>query len=331
MAITGLCQTRGAFPSRLSLSSRRQIFRNLDTELALPRTPMAAPAAIRPKHWARAEVPEAQDLLEGPEGPDIDGEELDGDEKKDQGDEASQDPQDHPLEEERDADEQVGGPDQPEDLDLVLPGEDVELDDVGDDEKGGQDEDAAEEEPDGPASRLKDCIRSTQSWLNWTSCDALEPSGTRGRRRRYPRRPGVVFLSRASRDGGKGLVLRLSRMSLELGEVLPEPLQGLSGRDGRSGHRRREARPGRGARAPGGRRGQRPCRGKKVTTMLAESWRATCWRLFERERKTPTMRNERQMIVVEKTFLPLYCQRLSAADADEVLQLAGRSGCVLSV
>jgi len=36
--------------------------------------------------------------------------------------------------------------------------------------------------------------------------------------------------------------------------------------------------------------------------------------LFASERKTPTMRNERQMIVVEKTFLPLYFQRLPAAE-----------------
>jgi len=51
-----------------------------------------------------------------------------------------------------------------------------------------------------------------------------------------------------------------------------------------------------------------------VTTISAETWRAACWRLFASERKTPTMRNERQMIVVEKTFLPLYCQRLPAAE-----------------
>jgi hypothetical protein len=47
--------------------------------------------------------------------------------------------------------------------------------------------------------------------------------------------------------------------------------------------------------------------------MSAETWRATCWRLFASERKTPTMRNERQMIVAEKAFLPLWLQRLSAA------------------
>jgi hypothetical protein len=35
--------------------------------------------------------------------------------------------------------------------------------------------------------------------------------------------------------------------------------------------------------------------------------------LFASERKTPTMRNERQMIVAENAFLPLWLQRLSAA------------------
>jgi hypothetical protein len=47
--------------------------------------------------------------------------------------------------------------------------------------------------------------------------------------------------------------------------------------------------------------------------MSAETRREAYSRLFASERKTPTMRNERQMIVVEKAFLPLYCQRLPAA------------------
>jgi hypothetical protein len=33
---------------------------------------------------------------------------------------------------------------------------------------------------------------------------------------------------------------------------------------------------------------------------------------LEREKKTPRMRKDRQMIVVEKRFLTLYCQRLLA-------------------
>jgi hypothetical protein len=37
------------------------------------------------------------------------------------------------------------------------------------------------------------------------------------------------------------------------------------------------------------------------------------WRLLEREKKTPTMRKERQIIVLEKIFRALYCQRLFRA------------------
>jgi hypothetical protein len=51
---------------------------------------------------------------------------------------------------------------------------------------------------------------------------------------------------------------------------------------------------------------------KKVTTMLVESSRAMCWRLFDNERKTPTIRKDRQMIVTEKMFLARYCHKLLA-------------------
>jgi hypothetical protein len=40
---------------------------------------------------------------------------------------------------------------------------------------------------------------------------------------------------------------------------------------------------------------------------------ARYWRLLEREKKTPTMRKERQMMVTEKAFLARYCQRLFRA------------------
>jgi hypothetical protein len=44
--------------------------------------------------------------------------------------------------------------------------------------------------------------------------------------------------------------------------------------------------------------------------MLSDISSAMCRRLLEREMKTPRMRKERQMMVTERTFLPLYCQRL---------------------
>ena len=37
-----------------------------------------------------------------------------------------------------------------------------------------------------------------------------------------------------------------------------------------------------------------------------------CWRLFDSERKTPTIRKERHMIITEKMFLARYCHRLLA-------------------
>jgi len=37
-----------------------------------------------------------------------------------------------------------------------------------------------------------------------------------------------------------------------------------------------------------------------------------CWRLLEREKNTPRMRNDRQIMVTEKKFLARYCQRLLA-------------------
>jgi len=47
--------------------------------------------------------------------------------------------------------------------------------------------------------------------------------------------------------------------------------------------------------------------------MLVESSRAICWRLFESERKTPTIRNDRQIIITEKMFLARYCHKPVAA------------------
>jgi hypothetical protein len=37
-----------------------------------------------------------------------------------------------------------------------------------------------------------------------------------------------------------------------------------------------------------------------------------CWRLFDSERKTPTIRKDKQMIVTEKMFLARYCHKLLA-------------------
>ncbi|MBM3285385.1 MAG: hypothetical protein FJY81_05890 [Candidatus Aminicenantes bacterium] len=45
-------------------------------------------------------------------------------------------------------------------------------------------------------------------------------------------------------------------------------------------------------------------------TMFSESCLARNWRLLESAKKTPTMRKDREMIVTEKKFLALYCQRL---------------------
>jgi hypothetical protein len=47
--------------------------------------------------------------------------------------------------------------------------------------------------------------------------------------------------------------------------------------------------------------------------MFSESWRAMCWRLFDREKNTPTIRKERQMMAMEKEFRARYCQRLFRA------------------
>jgi len=47
--------------------------------------------------------------------------------------------------------------------------------------------------------------------------------------------------------------------------------------------------------------------------MFSESWRAMCWRLLDREKNTPTIRKERQIMVMEKKFLARYCQRLLRA------------------
>ena len=66
--------------------------------------------ATRPKDWVRVRYRKLRISWRAPEGPDVEGEELDDDEEEAQGDEAAQDPQDHPLEQERDADEEVGRP-----------------------------------------------------------------------------------------------------------------------------------------------------------------------------------------------------------------------------
>jgi hypothetical protein len=47
--------------------------------------------------------------------------------------------------------------------------------------------------------------------------------------------------------------------------------------------------------------------------MFSESWRAMCCRLLDREKNTPTIRKERQMMVMEKKFRARYCQRLFRA------------------
>jgi hypothetical protein len=43
--------------------------------------------------------------------------------------------------------------------------------------------------------------------------------------------------------------------------------------------------------------------------MFLESCCAVKWRLLERERNTPNIRKERQIIVMEKKLRILYCQR----------------------
>lgn len=48
-------------------------------------------------------------------------------------------------------------------------------------------------------------------------------------------------------------------------------------------------------------------------TRFWETDRAECCRLFERERKIPTVKKDRQMIMTENIFLTLYCHRLLAA------------------
>jgi hypothetical protein len=47
--------------------------------------------------------------------------------------------------------------------------------------------------------------------------------------------------------------------------------------------------------------------------MFWPSRAATCWRLLERDQKIPRMRNDRQMIVIEKRFRVLNCHRLLRA------------------
>jgi hypothetical protein len=44
--------------------------------------------------------------------------------------------------------------------------------------------------------------------------------------------------------------------------------------------------------------------------MLSDISSAICWRLLDREKKTPRIRKERQMMVTERRFRVLYCQRL---------------------
>jgi hypothetical protein len=44
--------------------------------------------------------------------------------------------------------------------------------------------------------------------------------------------------------------------------------------------------------------------------MSLESCCAVYWRLFDRETKIPTIRKEKHMIVTEKIFRALNCQRL---------------------
>ena len=94
----------------------------------------------------------------------------------------------------------------------------------------------------------------------------------------------------------EGIVLEVAEDVLELGEVLPEALQGLLGADGLDVGDGAE-RPGSVARAPAGRRSPDVPGQEEETIMLGESSPARCWRLFERERKTPRMRNDRQMMV----------------------------------
>jgi hypothetical protein len=53
--------------------------------------------------------------------------------------------------------------------------------------------------------------------------------------------------------------------------------------------------------------------------MLSDISAAMCWRLLDREKKTPRMRKERQMIVTERRFRPRYCQRLFRASPRKYL------------
>ncbi|HCS48604.1 MAG TPA: hypothetical protein DIW61_10240 [Candidatus Aminicenantes bacterium] len=44
--------------------------------------------------------------------------------------------------------------------------------------------------------------------------------------------------------------------------------------------------------------------------MLSDISSTICWRLLDREKKTPRMRKDRQMMVMDRRFRALYCQRL---------------------
>lgn len=49
---------------------------------------------------------------------------------------------------------------------------------------------------------------------------------------------------------------------------------------------------------------------KKTAVKFWESSCAVCCRLFDSDRKIPNVKNERQMIVIEKKFLERNCHRL---------------------
>ena len=149
---------------------------------------------------------------------------------------AAQQAHGHPLQQEGDADEGVGGPDQPQQLDLGLAGQDVQLDDVGDDEQRGQDEDAAQEETRvaGQAAQRPDALGPV----------AVELGVGDGRRAAgFGDQPGHVV----GRDvgpaqvrfdrGGEGIFLQVGDDVGELGKVLEEAGQGLLRRDRPDGSR----------------------------------------------------------------------------------------------
>ena len=176
------------------------------------------------------QIPEAQDLLEGAEGPDVEGEDRYDQIEDAQGDKTAQRPEDHPFEKEGNPDEQVPGPDQLEDLDFIFPGHDIELDDVGDDEDGGQDEDPAQEKPHDLGQPAQRAHPVHPFLVELDVRDALDAAhlGNEGRCRLGPNGLAPELHLQGRREG---IVLEVGQDIPELGEVSPEPLEGLFGAD----------------------------------------------------------------------------------------------------